>query len=262
MDMRSRLLAVAACGVFAVVLSWGAYALQQTAERTEKEMASMVPADPPRTSPPGVWGQASAPSRSTDSRAESLRMQLQRLTARENRLSDLLEQKSVDYDKLKADYDHNAELLRALLEQSIAARRAAPEAPPETDKPEPAPAESAAEALARLNAELREMREELASKEKEASLHELQYLELEERERFLKLTASTALARAGAAAVPALADLLSHRRPEIRRWAATVIGEIGPDAEAAAEALNEALSDPDEEVRHAVRKALLRIEAP
>jgi chromosome segregation ATPase len=80
------------------------------------------------------------------------------------------------------------------------------------------------------------------------------------RELVRSTEATLALVATGAAAVPALLDRLADDNPDVRRWAATVLGEIGPEASLAAEALLIALDDENEEVREAARIALERIE--
>ena len=72
--------------------------------------------------------------------------------------------------------------------------------------------------------------------------------------------ATQALIATGAAAVPALLDRLAEEDPEIRRWAADVLGQIGPEASLAVEALLEALNDANEDVRESAKIALDRIE--
>jgi HEAT repeat protein len=185
-----------------------------------------------------------------------MRTQVERLSARLDRLSELLEQKTADYDALKAEFDKSTQLINELL---------TPENPSITPKPAEAEAEktpTAEQMLAQLNAELRETRAELAALEKDAAASELHILELEDQQRIHQTAAARALVRAGSAAAPALADLLSDRRPEIRRWAATMLGEIGPDASSAVDALRDAFSDPDEDVGIAARRAVRRIEDP
>ncbi len=232
MDMRSRLLGLAVFGIFAAALVWVAFSLQQAAKSTEQALAGSLPPERP-------WADTASPTVTLSARGEGfsnprvdlLRTQVDRLSVRLNRLSELLEQKTADYDALKAEFDHNNELLADLLtlEQKPAVRK--PDLKPlaeEADK-----ADAATAMIDKLNAELREARTELATLEKDAALGELQIFELQERNRYVESAASDALVRAGAAAVPALSDLLSDRHAEIRRWAATLLGEIGPDAHAA-----------------------------
>jgi HEAT repeat protein len=68
--------------------------------------------------------------------------------------------------------------------------------------------------------------------------------------------ASAAVAAAGADATPVLVSALTHRSPDVRLWAVTMLGEIGPAARPAAPALVEALSDESPDVRLAARHAL------
>jgi HEAT repeat protein len=256
MDMRSKLLGLTVLGLFAVALVWIAYSLQTMAKSTEQELARLVPAE----RPPAVRERASrevfasAREELSNPRIDLLRTQVDRLSARLNRLSELLDQKTADYDALKADYDQNNELLRELL--SLEPRPAANE----SSEAQADSAKEQAETVERLNTELREARAWLAALEREAALDELHLFDLEESKSYLESAASEALVRSGSAAVPALMDLLLDRRPEIRHWAATLLGRIGPDAEAAVDALHDALSDTNEDVRHAARRALRRIE--
>lgn len=260
MDMRSRLLALAVFGMFAVTLASISFAVWSQVQRTGQELATMLPAPAPSRPDKISLDSGIARDDQLDPRLELWRTQVERLTDRVNRLSDLLEKKSADYDSLKTDHDHNAEILRELLatEQDSVERKTVVN----EIKAEAAKTESNSEAVAELNSQLRELRSELAAMEKQAAVDELHIFELEDRKRMLQTAASAALVRSGAAAAGALADLLSDRRPELRRWAATVLGEIGPDAASAADALHEALSDSDEEVQIAARKALRRIERP
>jgi chromosome segregation ATPase len=263
MDMRSRLLALAVFGMFAVTLGSISFAVWSRTWQTQQELASLLPTTPPagidRTSlEGGISGRSSDDY--NNPRVDLLRTQVERLTERVNRLSDQLDRKAQEYDALKTEHDHNVELLREMLaaEQDSIQRKTVVEAA----KTEVAKAETTPDPVAELNAQLRELRSELAAMEKQAAQDELHIFDLEDRKRVLQTAASAALVRAGEAAVPALADLLTDKRSEIRRWAATVLGEIGPDAASAADVLHEALSDSDEDVQIAARKALRRIERP
>ncbi len=59
--------------------------------------------------------------------------------------------------------------------------------------------------------------------------------------------------------VPVLIEELSSPYPEVRRWAASVLEALGPEAQPAIERLTELLQDPDQQVRRAAEAALLRI---
>ncbi len=76
----------------------------------------------------------------------------------------------------------------------------------------------------------------------------------------LEAAAAEMLLRGGAESVPALREALNHANPIVRRFAATVLGGIGPAAAEAIPALNEALTDPEIIVRDAARAALDAIE--
>ncbi len=104
--------------------------------------------------------------------------------------------------------------------------------------------------LARVYEELGQTREE-AGRESSNRLREALVLEA--------ATASVML-RVGKDAVPALKEALTHNSPIVRRWAASVLGGIGPDAGDAVVALTEALADPDPSVRRAAKTALDAIE--
>jgi hypothetical protein len=80
------------------------------------------------------------------------------------------------------------------------------------------------------------------------------------REMVRSSEATQALVATGSAAVPALLDRLADADPDVRQWAANVLGQIGPDASLAVEALLQALNDEIEVVREAARVALDRIE--
>jgi HEAT repeat protein len=62
-------------------------------------------------------------------------------------------------------------------------------------------------------------------------------------------------------AMPTLIGLLSHESPPMRALAAQTLGRIGPGADDARAALQQALRDPNAAVQAAARAALERIEA-
>jgi hypothetical protein len=265
MDFRGRSLALVVFALFALVIAWVGYSTRQAAERVQLELARSTPAK--LSSGNSREGSSPRAESFSGARAELLRSQVDRLSARLNRLSELLEQKSQDYDALKAELNHSTALLSELLPDN--GERSEPVVEEATLGSEPTPTEPrATESTASkdtqpdLTQQLEEARDQLMELEKEAATSELHIFALQDDKRTLESAASAALVRSGAAAAPALADLLSHRRADIRRWAAMLLGEIGPDAHAAADALHEALSDADEEVRLAARKALRKIENP
>jgi HEAT repeat protein len=72
----------------------------------------------------------------------------------------------------------------------------------------------------------------------------------------LSETAARALGRMGSAAVPELSRSLSDANPVMRRRAAEILAQIGPEAKDAVPALTRALDDRDPEVRKAAARAL------
>jgi HEAT repeat protein len=79
--------------------------------------------------------------------------------------------------------------------------------------------------------------------------------------RLLETISGHVLSRIGKGAVPALCEALLDADPIVRRWAANVLGRIGPDAGEAVDALAAlALTDADSTVQDAARGALLAIE--
>jgi HEAT repeat protein len=65
----------------------------------------------------------------------------------------------------------------------------------------------------------------------------------------------------GQAAVPALIEMLKDENPEVRRAAATALGEFGPAAEPALAALRKAQGDKDENVAREAGIAVVKLQA-
>jgi hypothetical protein len=87
---------------------------------------------------------------------------------------------------------------------------------------------------------------------------------LKDKERWVRMTAAKALwdRQRHEAAIPTLVALLQDTGMSgwVRRQTARVLGEIGPEAKAAAPALREALKSKDTELRAAAAEALKRVE--
>jgi HEAT repeat protein len=79
------------------------------------------------------------------------------------------------------------------------------------------------------------------------------------REWSMREVSIDSLGRIGAAAIPALVDVLHDPDPLLRRHAAQALARIGPDARDAVPDLIVALQDRDEEVRKNVARALGQI---
>jgi HEAT repeat protein len=76
----------------------------------------------------------------------------------------------------------------------------------------------------------------------------------------LGLEATQMLVELGEASVPHLARALTDDRPAVRLWAAETLGQIGPDAVEATDALLLAARDAVPAVRDAAHRALVRID--
>ena len=104
---------------------------------------------------------------------------------------------------------------------------------------------------------------EIASLEWELSQSQSRVMELELsmlRELEASSRATEAIVSIGAPAVPTLIQYLSDSSPEVRRWAATALGRIGPEAFEALESLRQAMRDSDVDVATAARQAIDQIE--
>jgi hypothetical protein len=102
---------------------------------------------------------------------------------------------------------------------------------------------------------------ELAATDEEIALlrqqSEMEFSQLLAEKEAFEAVASRALVSIGAESVPVLVDYLTDQRAEIRRWAALVLGDIGPEANEAIPALIHASSsDDDPAVREAARQSL------
>src|SRR5947209_14146481 len=83
--------------------------------------------------------------------------------------------------------------------------------------------------------------------------------QLQDKEPKQSLAAIDALLKVGPPAVPALGDALKGKEAALRRNAAYVLGELGPDAKDAVGALADALRDEDAGTRQYAAAALGRI---
>ena len=195
---------------------------------------------------------------------ERLQAALAQKDALLDRKTQLLDQKTAEQQVLQAELESMITMLEMLAAEALLTRQ------PSDEQEDP-----------RLKAELERLREErnknaaLAQRlqadfdqlaaEMAATDDKIQHLQqqselettvlLAEMQTF-QTVASQALAGLGGESVAALVDLLSDPRPRIRRWAAQVLGQIGPSAREAIPALIDAMSDEDEAVRAEVRRAL------
>ncbi len=185
------------------------------------------------------------------------------------RMQEQLDSKTRALADLRAQYDEATAAAIDMLDQSPPSGDAVESAPtgPDhapTNTPDPAQLETElaiAEAVQnKLVADMETLQGELDKAKEELSDMQMQMLtdaaSNEAQANQLRTTFVTLFGSIGAPAVQPLTDLLNHANPEVRRWAAEALGQIGPDAGDAVAALTETLSDDNESVRKAARAAL------
>jgi len=217
-----------------------------------------------RVAPPApLTRQDTQPADAAARRIRLLESMLATKTERLREQAQLLAERSVSYEQLRRRYDEVMTLVAQMLERDSAAD-------PRPVDVAATPSDDAAKLEAELNiakiahetlvGDLETMQDELA--EIYAEMGRLR----EEKERtsadrlrddlVLEAAAALVLHSVGQSAVPALRQALNHQSPTVRRWAASMLGGIGPDAGDAVGDLTEALSDSDPTVRNAARTAL------
>jgi HEAT repeat protein len=278
MDALNRFLALAVnfAGIVAIVIaSYLAYRYyrQQTSRlgAVAAGPAANAPAAGERSTSRGAGGYQ--PHSQAD-QVRRLQALLDQKTALLQKALELLEQKNAEQQELRSELDTAI----ALLEASAAASKAGDTETPALRRFEAsdrlqgeletlktgaeksrAAAESQQSALAELQLELVATDGKIAQLQQDA---ENQFVLLREQREAFETVVSATLVRLGEAAVPALIEHLSHPRADIRRWAATVLGRLGPAAKDALPPLVEVLGDKDPEVRAAVKHAVELIDVP
>jgi HEAT repeat protein len=201
---------------------------------------------------------------------ERLQRLLDQKTALLDRKTSLLNEKTAEQLALQAELDGAIDLLEVLAAQ-LAFQEEVPRSTnsgnnqlkteverlrADSDKSRAVAEEKQAE-LDLLMMELAVTDEEITQLEQE-SQQELELL-LEERNTFETIVA-TAFAQLGEQAVTVLVNYLEHAQPDVRRWAAMALGEVGPAARDAIPPLLDALRDDDADVREAARQAIEKID--
>jgi hypothetical protein len=204
---------------------------------------------------------------------ERLRRQLEEKNRALEERSAALKQRTTAYQKLQQDYQAAANLLMQSLLPFPISEAAPPEADPVVSNPPPLETETPSD-VAALNEELNKARilenalsqeveqlqaEVLAAETAIARLQEdarRQAEQLLADERLMREVAGEALVRIGEPAIPVLVEALKDESPTVRRWAASVLGDLGPTAPGTIGPLMDALGDSDESVRLAAAQAL------
>jgi len=91
---------------------------------------------------------------------------------------------------------------------------------------------------------------------------ETEFNSLVAEKRAFEAVVSESFVRLGIDAVPVLVYQMANPRADVRQWAATLLGELGPTARDAIPPLSDALRDKDQAVRDAARRALEKIDMP
>jgi HEAT repeat protein len=203
-------------------------------------------------------------------RIRLLEAMLQDKTQRLRQLSTVLDEKTAELEELRTRYDKAVVLAVESLTTNAADQPAKQPARPDEAgrKADPAVLEAelsmAREVHQSLLSDVTALQEELSHAQQELdqlkTAQEQEAMQQLREATVLENAAAGVLVRVGRQAVPALRDALNHPSPVVRRWAATVLGGMGSEAEDALPALTEALSDVDSSVRRAAQTALEAIE--
>jgi hypothetical protein len=247
--------------LLALVVSWVAYVGYQRyvrdAVRLDFEQVGTLAESPPnssRTRPnPYVISPPERRDAVKEQAIEQLKEMLNKRAELLNQQNDQLAQKTVEYERLREEADQYLRLLVDVLGQHSTSEGGSGTVP----------AAGANDRGGTTETELLDLQAELATTKWELEQAQSQLAELELstlRELEKSTEAVTALVNTGAPAVPALVVLLADQRPELRRWAASILGRMGADAIDAVDDLMRALEDADAEVRQRARAALDQID--
>lgn len=282
MDIVNRLIAWAAYVTGAVLVGSGAffafhYYRQSAVSADSAALASNSGRETGTESVPG----AAVPS-VRGAQVEQLyfqRAQIRRLQALLDQKTKLLQQRTALLDQknaeqvtLRAELDEAIELLE-VLGAELAATTTTPSANPskgeklqselEKFRSEAAKSRMVAE---QQQAELDRLKDEVGATDEGITQLQLQAetefdLLVAEKGAFEAVVSET-FVRLGVDAVPVLVYQLANPRADVRQWAATVLGELGPTARDAIPPLSDALRDDDQAVRDAAKRSLEKIDAP
>jgi prefoldin subunit 5 len=167
-----------------------------------------------------------------------------------------LSKKNVQYDSLNAELKETQKFVDELLGQSLNSGSpttgSANRTPNSTANPDDPDAEQP-DSIESLRAQLQTAQEQMTAIQDAA---EAELDDAEDALQSFQSSSADVLVDIGAPAVPGLIDSLSNDEPNVRAWAAYVLGRIGEDAGDAVDALTDALSDPDETVQEYAQDAL------
>jgi HEAT repeat protein len=205
-------------------------------------------------------------------RAQIKRLQtlLTQKTTLLERKTALLEEKTAEQETLRTELDQAIELLQLLMADTTTGSGQAVELTDDERR-----LQSELDQLRNESEEGRTLAEQqqaefdLLMMELAATDEKIAQLERESEQELIQLTAdrqafetvvASTVARIGEAAVPVLIEQLRHPNADVRLWAATVLGQIGPAARDAIPPLLEMLADAEPGVRNAARRSLESID--
>ncbi len=173
----------------------------------------------------------------------------------------LLQKRTTEFEALKRQYDDAVALAIELMAKEYVVDIEAMD--DQQRKALEAQLNDARRRQSQLASELEALKGELAEADLEIAIlrddADREVADLFRSELVLQAAAADAIVRTGAAAVPALLELLKAESSDVRRWSARVLGEMGPAAADAVPALNAATNDEDPGVRNAAVRAVVKI---
>ncbi len=274
MDQFNRLLAWSAYVVGGVIVGLWAYVAFQHyrlnhAERAVQLADARAGQQSPAAAPVQVIRGAQLDQvYSQQEHIKRLQTLLKQKTELLDKKTELLDEKIAEQQRLQAELDETIELFEMLAAEMVGDGSGGPR---RTGDPTVREELQRLKADAEKNRRLAEERQremeslvlELTETDEEidfiAAESEMQFTALLAEKQAFESAVTSVLGRVGQPAVGVLEDQLGHRRADVRQWAATMLGEIGPEAAEALPSLAEVVTDPDEGVRNAAKQALEQI---
>jgi hypothetical protein len=281
MDLVNRLIAWAAYVTGAVLIGSGAffafhYYRQNAVSADTAEVASNSERE---TGPESVPGEGPAVGGVPVEQLYLQRTQIRRLqtlldqkTKLLQQRTALLDQKNAEQVALRAELDEAIALLEVLAVEMAATTTTSSANQAKGEKLQSELEKFRSEAAKsrmiadQQQAELDRLKDEVGATDEgitELRLQaETEFNSLVAEKRAFEAVVSETFVRLGKEAVPVLIYQLANPRADVRQWAATLLGELGPIARDSIPSLSDALRDTDESVRDAARSALEKIDAP
>jgi HEAT repeat protein len=271
MDQKNRLFTFVtcmACGLATLAIAYACFVYYRPPERSagsgiHEGTHTDLPQNRTTASFDNQWAERLYAQRVQIKRLQTLLAQQSALLKEK---TTVLQRKTAEQEQLRNDLNETFDLMAILLQETSPTGDSAEKNEQEVTrlkdnlKTMRAQAAKLQEGDLQLRAELELFEAELTASDERLTAWQQRAAEqaqaIQTLQRAFRDLAGEAVLAAGAEATPVLMSALTHRDPEIRVWAATMLGEIGPAARTAAPALVEALTDEDADVRLAARHAL------